>query len=175
MICFYYLKFIVYSYFLIFPTSVPELHPGFHINSSCGHVSWCSFWLWHCFILSFLWWPQFWGMLIRYILGCSFSKICLISFFFKIRLGLCLLGKKTAEVNYSFYHSILSIYAINMAYEYWCWPWSSGRSRIYQGSQLYVKVLFPPPSSFYTIFFRNDISMHSPYDWELCLSSSGVE
>lgn len=66
------------------PFSISGSYWGYYITFS-SHISLGFSWLWHFLSFSHFW--QFWGVLVRYIVGLSSVGICLM-FFLMVRPGL---------------------------------------------------------------------------------------
>lgn len=77
---------------------------------------------------------------------CVFCRMCLSGdlsgIFLIVRLGLWVLGRKTPERMYHFYHIISKAHTINMTPPRW--PWSSGWGHTYQASPLRVLFCLSP-------------------------------
>lgn len=75
------LKFMTYPDFLVSSKHLfcSGSHSG-HLAAFSCLVSWCSFWLWKRLqTAARLWWPwQLWGVLVRYVLRCPSTGICLM-------------------------------------------------------------------------------------------------
>lgn len=122
----------------------------------------CLWWLW-----------QFWGVLVRYYVGCSSVETCLIFIFKLIRLGNGF-GRKVTRVKCPFCYIILRVHPINMIYDCWCWPWPPGWSSVCQISLLKSYSPTPPPPTpcFHTVLFgRKSLgTTPTPEGWNIYIS-----
>lgn len=86
--------------------------------------------------------------------------------FLKIRLGLWVYGRKTAERNCHSHHGLSRARAVRMPCHCWCWPGSLGSAVLVR--VLHCIVILPPTPSHFVLFGRKPLSTAHTYKVGSC-------